>query len=264
MIALNFDGRSVPVKVFKFPGGEIQVRLPETEKPSNALIFAQLRSSDDIMELLLTADAVERVHAGSVMTIDLVCPYLPYARQDRVCHPGEALAALLFWRVLSTVNFHSVTVWDVHNPDVFAYVGGIVNIPASQFITGIGPTKAIVVAPDDGAVERAMGCAKALNTDCMFARKTRNPDTGEITGTTVGCGYVGGRDFLIVDDICDGGRTFIELAKVLQVLTTGKILLYVTHGIFSQGFDVFNGLIDRIYTPNPFPTELPPLVVKLP
>jgi ribose-phosphate pyrophosphokinase len=61
------------------------------------------------------------------------------------------------------------------------------------------------------------------------------------------------KDFLIVDDICDGGRTFIELAKVLRPWTTGKIYLYVTHGIFSNGLDVFNSLIDGVYTANPFP-----------
>jgi ribose-phosphate pyrophosphokinase len=64
--------------------------------------------------------------------------------------------------------------------------------------------------------------------------------------------HVRDHNFLIVDDICDGGRTFIELAKVLRPLTNGSIFLYVTHGIFSQGLDVFKGVIDHIYTANLF------------
>jgi ribose-phosphate pyrophosphokinase len=69
----------------------------------------------------------------------------------------------------------------------------------------------------------------------------------------------GARDFLIVDDICDGGRTFIELAKVLRPLTSGQVKLYVTHGIFSAGFEALAGL-DRIFVANPFPADLPGFV----
>ena len=58
---------------------------------------------------------------------------------------------------------------------------------------------------------------------------------------------------MIVDDICDGGRTFTALATELRNITSGPIFLYVTHGIFSHGLDVFKGLIDKIYVANPFP-----------
>jgi ribose-phosphate pyrophosphokinase len=83
------------------------------------------------------------------------------------------------------------------------------------------------------------------------AEKIRDPNTGAITSTKVNIEkHVGDKNFLIMDDICDGGRTFIELAKVLRPLTTGKIMLYVTHGIFSAGLEVFLGYIDEIYCAN--------------
>ena len=69
------------------------------------------------------------------------------------------------------------------------------------------------------------------------ADKKRDPSNGEITGTVVYSEHLGSQDVLIVDDICDGGRTFIELAKELRHLTTGRIYLYVTHGIFSKGHE---------------------------
>ena len=77
--------------------------------------------------------------------------------------------------------------------------------------------------------------------------------TGNITKTTVLHDDFGGKDCVIVDDICDGGRTFIELAKVLKERGAGKIGLFVTHGIFSQGVGVlFDNGIDFIYTTDSF------------
>jgi ribose-phosphate pyrophosphokinase len=80
--------------------------------------------------------------------------------------------------------------------------------------------------------------------------------TGNITATKVDSNtstFVGSnKRFLIVDDICDGGRTFTELAKVLKKWTDMPVDLYVTHGIFSKGMSVFDGLIDNIYCANPW------------
>ena len=102
-------------------------------------------------------------------------------------------------------------------------------------------------------MKKTLEAAKELGLPMVRADKIRSTDTGEITGTVVYSEHIGSKDFLIADDICDGGRTFIELAKVLRPLTDGKIYLYVTHGIFSKGLDVFEGLIDGVYTANPFP-----------
>jgi len=62
-----------------------------------------------------------------------------------------------------------------------------------------------------------------------------------------------GKTCIIVDDICDGGRTFITLSRKLKEQGAAKVLLYVTHGIFSQGVDVLKGYIDQIFTTNSFP-----------
>ena len=59
-----------------------------------------------------------------------------------------------------------------------------------------------------------------------------------------------GKDAIIVDDICDGGKTFIELAKVLKQKNVGKIYLVITHGIFSQGFEGLASYVSGIYTTN--------------
>jgi len=87
--------------------------------------------------------------------------------------------------------------------------------------------------------------------EVIQAHKVRNLKTGEIIKTEV-LGNVEGKNVLIADDICDGGRTFIELAKVLKNEGALEVSLFITHGIFSKGLDVFTGLIEHIYTTDSF------------
>ncbi len=100
-------------------------------------------------------------------------------------------------------------------------------------------------------------CAEALYCDFVQAEKTRDPDTGQLGEPTVQTEHIGHRDFLIVDDLCDGGRTFVNLARRLRPMTDGKIHLYVTHGIFSAGFIELRETIDHIYVANLHPHARP-------
>ena len=76
----------------------------------------------------------------------------------------------------------------------------------------------------------------------------RDTATGNIIRTDISVQDFKGANLMIVDDICDGGRTFIELAKVLRERNAGKIELFITHGIFSKGVDVFDGYVDQAET----------------
>ena len=260
---LFVDGRPVPVRSFVFPGGEVQVRI-EDEVPAPAAaarIEARVNGSDALMALLLLTDAVRRQYRDPA--IDLVCPYLPYARQDRVAFPGEALAAVVLCRMLNAQAYASVEVWDAHSDVSLALLERVRNRPASDFAVPVIGRDDVVVAPDAGAAKRAGACARLAGVPLVHAEKTRSTETGAITGTVVHSGPVGARDFMIVDDICDGGRTFVELARVLRPLTSGRVKLYVTHGIFSAGFDVLRPGIDQVYVANPFPAELPDFVQAL-
>ncbi|MGI4944728.1 MAG: ribose-phosphate diphosphokinase [Janthinobacterium lividum] len=265
---LTIKGREVPLKVFRFPGGEVQVRIEDDERPDThshertpALIDVRLKTSDDVMGLLMLTDAVGRLYGPT--DIDLVCPYLPYARQDRVVYPGEALAASVLCKLINAQGYRSVEVWDAHSDVSLALLDRVFHRPASDFACQVASQQDVIVAPDQGAAKRAGALARLIKTDLVTAEKVRCADTGEITGTRVHSGPVGNRDFLIVDDICDGGRTFIELAKVLRPLTTGRVKLYVTHGIFSAGFDVLRPVIDQVFVANPFPDTLPDFVQAL-
>jgi ribose-phosphate pyrophosphokinase len=113
--------------------------------------------------------------------------------------------------------------------------------------------KTVIISPDAGALKKIYKVAKATSLTVVEAKKVRDVATGNIVKTEIDSSQLLGVDTaIIVDDICDGGRTFIELATVIRDSGfIGKLILCVTHGIFSKGLDVFDGpLFDAIYTMN--------------
>jgi ribose-phosphate pyrophosphokinase len=269
MLKLYVNGSLVPLEMSKFPGGEVNVRIQETsdqgikDSHQNSIhIHARLHSSEAILKLLLLTDAVRRKF-GPEHPIHLVCPYLPYARQDRVCNPGESLSLRVICDLINSQNYSSVEIWDAHSDVATALLNRVVHRTAAEFLMKLPLKNAICVAPDAGAIKRTTACAKALGLPMVRADKRRELTTGAITETLVYSDHVGDADFIMIDDICDGGRTFIELAKKLRPLTRGKIQLYVTHGIFSNGFEVFQGVIDQIYVANSFVELLPDFVTPI-
>jgi ribose-phosphate pyrophosphokinase len=256
----------IPYKSFVFPGGEIQVKLEPTNleylSVYNPVDFhATITSASDLIELALVVDAVDRWFVDRFFDKPkkvLWMPYMPYARQDRVCAPGEALSLKVAANFINSLNFDKVHVSDPHSDVTVAllnnvHVQSLIDIfrdrmPATAFMGGT-----VLIAPDVGASKKVLKLAQYENVRMVQAEKVRNPLNGEITGTVVHSNGIGASPVLVVDDICDGGKTFIELAKPLSQTTTGKLSLYVTHGIFSKGLTDLLEWYDYIYCPYVFP-----------
>lgn len=257
---------------FKFPGGEVQVRVngKEAFKQVVVTISKKVRCSDDIMELLLTVDALRR--SGSKQ-LKLVLPYVPYAQQDRVMVPGEALSIKVFADLLNSCKFEEVEIWDPHSDVAVALIDNARVVPQEELVkwafTGESSKRitnskqeawlknCILVCPDAGARKKILKVAGRFGTEkIVYADKVRDVSTGEITGTSVNTDLVTiieDSKFVIVDDICVGGRTFIEIAmKMRSTLGIQKedMYLYITHGIFPNGLDELAKYFDGIYVTN--------------
>lgn len=242
----------IPYQRLVFSGGEVQVRIDSFRYFIQATIEAHIRSSEDLMELLLVTDALRRYGCKE---LSLIMPYIPYARQDRVCTPGEALSIKVFADLINAQYYEEVKVWDPHSDVATALLNNCYAVHCLDFVAKIPLDMANItlVAPDAGAAKKVMTVSQKLGAHFLQATKIRDASTGEITGTDIQGVLLASAHYLIVDDICDGGRTFIELAKVLKQAAPAIVDLYVTHGIFSKGFAVFDGLIDTIYCANPWP-----------
>ncbi|WP_313370047.1 ribose-phosphate diphosphokinase [Achromobacter animicus] len=241
---------------FRFPGGEMQVTIPaglreHADAAREFRIHALLKSADDVMQLLLLTDALRRLNPAAPVHLDM--PYVPYARQDRVCNPGEALGAAVFCKLINDQQYATVTIVEPHSDVTPALLQRVRVIDAAAFLKNALAAPAFaqgvtLMAPDAGARKRVQALAKALGVaDVRYAEKVRDPQTGRITETRVP-DDIPAQPVLVVDDICDGGRTFLELAAALADKTRQPLYLYVTHGIFSKGLTELKARYAEIFT----------------
>jgi ribose-phosphate pyrophosphokinase len=250
------DEHPVELSVLTFPGGEQHVTVDASWLNLGALLVsAHLPDSGSVMALLMVTDALKRAYPGVPLWLDM--PYVPYARQDRVANPGEALSARVFCDLINAQQYARVTIQDPHSDVVVALLDRVViDSPVEALraaISGIGQPVALV-APDAGARKRVAKLAGRLDLPVVYADKVRDTKTGQITGTEVQ-GEIPAMALLVVDDICDGGRTFTELAAALKAKQategiTNPLYLYVTHGIFSKGLDPLLESYTKVFTRN--------------
>ena len=111
-----------------------------------------------------------------------------------------------------------------------------------------------IICPDAGARKRIDTIAKEVQTDkVIYFNKKRDLLTGNILGIDSEYQNFKNKKCIIIDDICDGGRTFIEIAKYLKSYDADEIILYITHGIFSKGLECLKEAgIDKIFTTNSY------------
>lgn len=243
---LFINGESVPLSFWTFPGGERNVRIDFLNKYSPsavALIECVYKGSDDLVDLIILVNALRQENLSN---ISLSIPYFPFARQDRVMTSGEANALQAIAQVFNMLNLKHIEISDPHSDVLEAlFPPGVLSITrqweiwslisAHEYLPDIG-----LVSPDTGALKKIYKLADLLNVPVVCAQKVRDVSTGKITSTTIDVSNVLSLTSLyVVDDICDGGRTFIELAKAIRSQGyAGKLVLCVTHGIFSQGLEV--------------------------
>lgn len=180
-------------------------------------------------------------------TYALNIPYLPYARADRAFSTGMANPLELFVSFLEGTKFSTIYVEDVHNPlAIKTYKLRFMNKPKLSVLIdeakGNPKLKELLRTctlcfPDKGAAREAKDIHHFYQRPYVVLDKVRNPDNGYITSMTVKeksslapLGHV-----LILDDICDGGKTFELAAEALRLAGALSVSLYVTHGIFSKG-----------------------------
>jgi ribose-phosphate pyrophosphokinase len=261
MFALNLDSNftpynatALPHKTFTFYGGEPHIKIEEHFDTSQIVtITHRLGSFNALGEVCVAANALRCM---GVTRINLCIPYFPGARQDRVMVPGEPLTVKVYANIINSLRCNKVIVFDPHSDVAPALLDNVQVISNHAFISRVlqligSPVK--LVAPDGGALKKIYKLSAYLGvhnvTECG---KSRDVATGKLGGFKVYEDDLAGADCLIVDDISDGGGTFIGLAEALRAKNAGKLYLAVSHGIFSKGFDVLAQSFETIFTTNSF------------
>lgn len=235
-----------------FSGGEPHLRLNEPVAGDDMWVTTRVTSFEGIGKLLVAVDALRRAGAASC---SLVIPYFPGARQDRVAQPGEALTVKVYADLINALNLKEVWIFDPHSDVTPALLDRVRVISREPFVAACLHQLAesyVLVAPDAGAVKKTTHLAEYLGVPYIECSKKRDTRTGALHAACVHAEDLKGQTCVVVDDICDGGATFLQLAVALKEKGAGKLVLIVSHGIFSKGLTELHRHYDRIFTTDSF------------
>lgn len=247
------EGDEIQFESFTFSGGEPHIKInPNFDILKSITITHRLNSFNDLGLLCLAVDALKRMEAKLET---LIIPYFPSARQDRVMVKGEPLSVKVYADIINSLKFKKVIVFDAHSEVTPAVLNNAEAITNHKFvekvIQEIG-NDVLLISPDGGALKKIYKVSEYLGgLEVVECSKSRDVKTGKLTGFKVYVDDLQGKDCLIVDDICDGGGTFIGLAEELKKKNAGKLYLSVSHGIFSKGFEDLK-CFERIFTTDSF------------
>ena len=275
-------------EISRFPDGQQSLRLiengyntfgslRESDKQHGIMIKSRLSTFSDLELIICATQALKEV---GVKNIELYIPYCIGARSDRkFMEGGINYVKTVIAPIINSQGYSKVTILDPHSDVLEACINNfkkednidLVSFAFKDYFLSKGfktwsPKNfdnVCLVSPDAGALKKVFHVAEKIGYkgEVVIASKHRDLETGKIDYTNVPMSvHDADKDVFIIDDICDGGRTFIEIAKAVDEVRKlsssvkrehyGKNYLIVTHGIFSAGFDFLVQHFDGIYCTN--------------
>ena len=257
-IAKILDVELGQIHVGKFSDGEVSVHIDESVRGADVFVIQSTSApvNDNLMELLVTIDALKRASAGR---INAVIPYFGYARQDRKAMAHDPITAKLVADLLQTAGADRVLTMDLHA----AQIQGFFRIPVDHLLGLTVLKKAIceedfvktddfvVISPDVGSVARARALASRLNAPLAIVDK-RRPKANVMEVMNI-IGDVEGKTCLMIDDMIDTAGTIVQGAKALvEVGKAKRVFACCTHGVLSGPAieRLQNSVIEKLFVLN--------------
>ena len=222
----------------RFADMEVFVEIHENVRGEDVFVIQSTSypTNDNLMELLITLDALRR---GSARRVTAVIPYFGYARQDRKSGPRTPISAKLVANIITEAGANRVLTMDLHAGQIQGFFDiPVDNLPAAPLFSrdieerfaGRNP---MIVSPDVGGVLRARIIARRLNTDLAIIDKRR--ERAGVSEVMNIIGDIQGRHCILIDDIVDSGGTLCNAAEALLANGATSVEVYVSHGVLSGG-----------------------------
>lgn len=268
----NSKNSQIEYVIDKYPDGQqsfhllipIEGTYRAILKNDPAVIKSRMSNFMDVELIIAATQALRNI---GVEKIRLFVPYFIGARSDRKFeYGGINYLKQVIAPIINSQGYENVFILDPHSDVLEAVINNFEKSTLDSNLISFALQKidnksdarerTVFISPDAGAVKRVYQWAKQYNIEnFLVGEKVRDIKTGKIIHSRINGleDFTNDHNFVIIDDICDGGRTFIELAKkIKEVHPNANISLIVTHGIFSAGLEPFKGFIDQIYTTNSY------------
>ena len=222
--------------VGRFNNGEVQIMIDESVRGKDVFIIqpTSYPVNDNLMELMVMADALKR---ASARHITAVVPYYGYARQDRKTRGREPITAKLVANLMQTAGITRLVTIDLHA----GQIQGFFDVPVdhlfgasilAKYINEKNMEDVIVVSPDLGGVTRARDLAARIGAPIAIIEKKR-PEPGVAKVMNL-IGDVAGKNCIIIDDIVDTAGSLVEGAKALEEFGAKSVTAAVTHAVLTD------------------------------
>ena len=222
--------------VGRFNNGEVQIMIDESVRDKDVFIIqpTSYPVNDNLMELMVMADALKR---ASARHITAVVPYYGYARQDRKTRGREPITAKLVANLMQTAGITRLVTIDLHA----GQIQGFFDVPVdhlfgasilAKYINEKNMEDVIVVSPDLGGVTRARDLADRIGAPIAIIEKKR-PEPGVAKVMNL-IGDVAGKNCIIIDDIVDTAGSLVEGAKALEEFGAKSVTAAVTHAVLTD------------------------------
>lgn len=246
----SLSEEDININVIKFPDGQIHTNINLDFLHSNFVsvdiinVVCSLKTSDDIIKLIEVSNILNNYAISKILSIK----YLWGARYDRVMVGGDSLDLKIISNIINNLNYDKVIIYDVHNPTTtMALINNCIIKDNTNVVNSYNIENSILICPDVGAsknIKKYLDINPNL-VDVVYSIKERNPKDGSLKIKVLDPEKCKDRNCVIIDDLCDGGGTFIGIAEQIE---PKYLTLCISHGIFSKGLDILFKYFDSIIT----------------
>ena len=239
---------NIRYKIIKFPDGEPHLVFEEElDRKDPINITCRICNSTDLFILMQIGDILQR-HEITIRTLDI--KYLMSSRIDRVISFNESYSLKIVSKIINSLKAKHVFLTEAHSDKTELLINNCIN--HTQSFDKYLPKEYAPVAPDKGAAKR-----RHFKTLCLFCTKERDLNTGKLSNFKIQNPEIlkieKSDHFVVIDDLCDGGGTFVGIAKELRKLDSKrKLSIYVTHMVNPKGIQTLSENYDEVYFTNSY------------
>lgn len=237
--------KGIGYKVIRFPDGEVHLQLEELNRKEGVVVIMRIRNAEDLFLLMQLSDILQR---QEIVVEELRIPYLMSMRCDRVFSFDRPFTLKIVADVVNKLNCRPI-IYEPHSKRSLElmYAG---NVEVSRDLAFVYKQTSTICFPDKGAQSRYNLFNETANIVC---EKVRDVNTGELKEfKVVNPKEFKGGDITVIDDLCDGGGTFIGLAPKLRDLHPTKLRLVVTHAVQLNGIKRVAEVYDEVVITNTY------------
>jgi len=248
------------IQITIFPDSQPHVNIQSVSEGDEVKVICSLTDTSRLLQLLETANALDNLFAKKKI---LVVPYLMGARYDRLMLQGDSVDLKVVADLVNLCGFEKVYLYDVHSEVALLLIKNAVAITNEALVRAYSKPDAVLICPDAGAAKK-VGRYFDWNshiTSIVYCSKNRDLTNGNLTLEVLEPEECAGKNCVIIDDLCDGGGTFLAIAEKIR---PAHLTLIVTHGIFSKGFEALQKYFQQIIVSNSlYKTYHSPIVTTL-